>query len=134
MEDSKKGTYINYNFFHPPLFITHTHTHTQTHTHTHTHTHLYKHTTTENVKSSSFYFLSIFLLFNTVHRMNFICIFLARLCSFTILKVFLTHFFDNWYLLYQIISQTSCDSFDKRMITANLIWQLQIYLCYFLFI
>ena len=115
------------------IFFTH-HSSSHTHTHTHTHTHLYKHTTTENVKSSSFYFLSIFLLFNTVHRMNFICIFLARLCSFTILKVFLTHFFDNWYLLYQIVSQTSCDSFDKRMITANLIWQSQIYLCYFLFI
>ena len=118
MKDSKKGTYINYKFL-SPTTLHHTHTHTHTYTNTPLQTML-------KVVAFTFclYFLFLsflHLLFNTVDRMNLICIFLARLCSFTILKVFLTHFFDNWYLLYQIVSQTSCDSFDKRMITANLI-------------
>ena len=51
---------------------------------------------------SSYYFKSVFLLFNNHFRIKFTCIFISvRLSSFTILKAFLTHF---WQLVFAVTS------------------------------
>ena len=88
-----------------------------------------KYTTTNNAVSSSIYFMSIFLLFNIVDRMKFFCIFSVKLCSFAILKAFLTKF---WQLVFAVsnrqpnflwfLSQKN-DLLWVGSVTANLIRQ-----------
>ena len=50
---------------------------------------------------SSYYFKSVFRLFNDHFRIKFTCIFISVRLSFTILKAFLTHF---WQLVFAVTS------------------------------
>ena len=56
MQEPKKGTYINNDFLSKHI-----------------------HTITDNDTSSRIYFMSIFLLFNIVDKMKFICVLSVRL-------------------------------------------------------
>ena len=88
-----------------------------------------QYTITVNAISSSIHFLSIFLRINIVNRIKLNCLFSVKLCSFAILKAFLTQFWqlvlpvsnrqpNSLWLLWQKDDQLRVGS-----ITANLIWE-----------
>ena len=119
MKESKKGTYIN-NKLLPPTTPSHTYTHT------HTNTHTVAVAVAVFTISSSIYFMStFFLLFHIVDGWNLFVFFLVKLCSFAILKAFLTIgiFCIKPPAKPPVIPWQKDDLLWIGSVTANLIWE-----------